>query len=202
MRVSEILRNLADLVDQTEDAAVQDATGQMPVQAEQPCDQPGEQGAEVTVTHLEPVEVSSDDGSEPATMISPLQQEHELLKKSQGVDNNVAEFAGDDGDEQMVPTELNSEEEQPWASTEKDGSPLQREPEDNGQWASSERDSTPTSDNEDEVDEGNDLSRMRKMAGIGEKQGPHNYAEDSKPASVNPKRNAALAFHKSTNRSE
>jgi len=197
MRVSEILRQLADLVDETETVAGQEDQGQMPVQAEQPCDQPGATGADITVTHLEPVEVSTDDGSEPATMISPLQQEHELLKKSQGIDNNVAEFAGDDGDDQMARTELNAEEEQPWAGTKKDT-------EEEQPWASTEKDGSPLKSpgrrDNDEVDEGDaDLSRMKKMAGIGNEQKPHNYAEDSKPASVNPRRNAASAFHKSAN---
>lgn len=95
MRVSEILRQLADLVDQTEDAAVADAGMDV--------SEPGMDGAEtgtgeITITQLEPVEVDGDDKSEPATMVSPLQQEHELLKKSQDVENNVAEFAEDDLD--------------------------------------------------------------------------------------------------------
>jgi hypothetical protein len=34
---------------------------------------------------------------------------------------------------------------------------------------------------------------MKKAAGIGEEQqGPHNYAEDIKPVSLNPRANAAL----------
>jgi len=154
MRVSEILRNLADLVDQTEDAAVQDATGQMPVQAEQPCDQPGEGGAEVTVTHLEPVEIDGTDNSEPETMISPLQQEHELLKKSQGVDNHVEEFADASA---QVDAEVGEE-----ANT---------------------------------ADQGynDEIASMKQMAGIGEEQqGPVDHAQDLKPASLNPRANAAL----------
>jgi len=171
MRVSEILRQLADLVDQTETVAGQEVPGE----AGEPCDQSDEMGADVTVTHLEPVDVDSTDGSEPATMISPLQQEHELLKKSQGVNNNVDEFAGDEDphmepqlepDEKMVPTT----EEQPWAS---------EKPE----------------EEVEEADQGynSELAAMKKSAGIGEEQ----KGQDTKEDQLNPRRNAAQAFHNS-----
>lgn len=129
MRVSEILFKAAEMVAQSEageevaQAPAADATA-IPVQAEP------EAAPEVET----PCDAEADLGP----MVSPLQQEHELLKKSQGVDNNVPEFA--------------------------------------------------------EEDEGfqSELASMKQAAGIGEEQqGPHNYAEDMKPVSINPRAVAA-----------
>lgn len=76
MRVSEILRKLADIVDAEEGI---------------------EQADDIENRAApEPVETDNCDGTAPETMVSPLQQEHELLKKSQGVDNNVSDFAEDE----------------------------------------------------------------------------------------------------------
>lgn len=63
MNASELLRKFADLIDQHSD----DAVSQKPV--------------------FTPVEVDNTDDTEVTTMISPLQQKMELLKKSVGLDN-------------------------------------------------------------------------------------------------------------------
>ena len=92
MRIGEILRKLADIVDQDEPV-----TQQEPVQAEPEVGP----GTTITVTstggEIDPLGTEDEccnDKEQPAvTMVSPLQQEHELLKKSVGVDNNVDEFA-------------------------------------------------------------------------------------------------------------
>lgn len=164
MRVSEILRQLAELVDQTEDAAVADAG--MDQSAGADVTEPGMDGAEtgcgdITVTQLEPVEVDGTDGTEAETMVSPLQQEHELLKKSQGVDNHVDEFAED---------ELDTAEKD-WEGEMKSDSMEVPEP---------------------ELEEDDELEAMKRLAGVHENNGPHNYAEDIKPVSMNPRANAAL----------
>jgi len=91
-----------------------------------------------TVTQLVPVDTDEKLDPETATMVTPLQQEHELLKKSQGVENNVAEFASQEGD-------YNDE-----------------------------------------------LSAMKKSAGIGEEQqGPVDHAADMQPVTINPRAVAA-----------
>lgn len=137
MQVSEILRKLADLVDQTEGE----------IAPEMPAEEPCVPGAGIQVTHLEPVEVDNTDGSESEPMVSPLQQQHELMKKSQGVDNHVEEFAAEE--QEVAP--------------------------------------------DDDLIYKDQIQAMQKIAGIGEEnQGPHNYAEDLKPASLNPRANAAL----------
>lgn len=94
MQVSEILRKIADVVDQAE--AVEQQAQAPAVQPEAP---EGEVTAQVTAVsgELAPVDANGQCCDEPGTMVSPLQQEHELLKKSQGVDNNVSEFADDEG---------------------------------------------------------------------------------------------------------
>ena len=132
MQVSEILRKIADVVDQVEGG--QQVVAQEPVVQE----------PEVQATAIQgQIETPCDsDEADLGPMVSPLQQEHELLKKSQGVDNNVAEFA--------------------------------------------------------EEDEGyeSELAAMKQAAGIGEEQqGPHNYAEDMKPVSINPRAVAATEAH-------
>jgi hypothetical protein len=95
MRVSEILRKMAEiaeLVDQDGEAEVEQSTPIQNIPAEQP--------APIQNTPVEDeAEPSPDLNAEEVTMVSPQQQELELLKKSQGVDNNVSEFAGDDTDD-------------------------------------------------------------------------------------------------------
>lgn len=64
MKAAEILRKLADLIDQN--------------------DQPTQTS---TVVELQPVEVDNVDNTETSTMVPPLQQKLELLKKAVGVDS-------------------------------------------------------------------------------------------------------------------
>lgn len=137
MPVSDILRKLADIVDQTEQSV---APTQEPA---------GDEEAEIEVTQLEPVDVSDEDGSECASMVSPQQQELELLKKSQGMENHVEDFAEEDC-------------------------------------------------SEEEEDE---LEAMKRMAGIGEQDGPVDHGDSIRenPMHVNPKAEAAKEFHKSRN---
>ena len=137
MQISDILRKVADIVDQAEDVSA-DAEAM-------PAEQPGaEGGAEIKIAQLEPVEVDGEDGTESETMVSPLQQEHELLKKSQGVDNNVDQFAEEEGEVE-------------------------------------------------EDDSYNDeLAQMKKMAGIGEEEVSRDVSDNLRPASLNPRANAAL----------
>lgn len=68
MKAAEILRKLADMIDQHSD-------------------QPEGPGNIVPHAELAPVEVDHTDNSEASTMIPPLQAKLELLKKSVGVDN-------------------------------------------------------------------------------------------------------------------
>jgi hypothetical protein len=65
MKLSDIMRDIADLLDQQVD------------------DQQG--GA--TNTHLKPVQSPEPELSDEPLMVPPLQQKHELLKKVAGVDN-------------------------------------------------------------------------------------------------------------------
>ena len=65
MKLSDIMRDIADLLDQQVD------------------DQQG--GA--TNSHLEPVQAPEPELSDEPLMVPPLQQKHELLKKVAGVDN-------------------------------------------------------------------------------------------------------------------
>jgi hypothetical protein len=65
MKLSDIMRDIADLLDQQVD------------------DQQG--GA--TNSHLKPVQVAEPELSDEPLMVPPLQQKHELLKKVAGVDN-------------------------------------------------------------------------------------------------------------------
>lgn len=74
MRASEILRGLADLIDNAEGGQMSAAPVQAPV-------------AQVQAVELVPVDVSNQDDAEKTTMVPPLQQKIELLKKSLDVDN-------------------------------------------------------------------------------------------------------------------
>jgi hypothetical protein len=67
MKVGDILRQIADLVDTTEETV-----------------------APETSPELTPADNS--DGTDPATMVPPLQQKHELLKMTAGIDNKVDTF--------------------------------------------------------------------------------------------------------------
>ena len=71
MKAAEILRKLADLIDQNGDEG----------QVERP---------ENSVQHAElaPVEVDNTDNTETTTMVPPLQAKLELLKKATGVENH------------------------------------------------------------------------------------------------------------------
>ena len=71
MKAAEILRKLADMIDQHSD------------QGEQARPENSVQHAE-----LAPVEVDNTDGTEPTTMVPPLQVKIELLKKATGVENH------------------------------------------------------------------------------------------------------------------
>lgn len=73
MKAAEILRKLADLVDQHSDEQ----------------DRPTNS---VPHAELEPVEVDNTDYSETSTMVPPLQQKIELLKKITDVDSHYDEF--------------------------------------------------------------------------------------------------------------
>jgi hypothetical protein len=158
MQIADILRKAADVIDQAADEAG--------IQQE-----PAQDGQEIVPTFpgqasaLELTNVDNDDETCGETMVSPLQQQHELLKKSQGVDNNVSEFAGDDDCDQIVAGEVDA-----------DGFDDE-------------------SDEEKEVEEAtDDLAIMKKMAGIGEPDtgAPINHAVDCQPATLNPRANAAL----------
>jgi len=142
MRIGEILRKVADLADQAEQAEQGQAVVQAePIAAPEPIAATPEPAMDVTATVTQLVPVDTDEKLDPetATMVTPLQQEHELLKKSQGVENNVAEFASQEGD-----------------------------------------------------DYNNELSAMKRSAGIGEEQqGPVDHAQDLKPVSINPRAVAA-----------
>jgi hypothetical protein len=74
MKASEILRKLADVIDQQEGGAEARPTNSVPH------------------AELEPVAVDNTDNTETATMIAPLQQKLELLKKS--VENQTCSTCG------------------------------------------------------------------------------------------------------------
>lgn len=110
MQVSEILRKIADIVDQ-EEGNVEQAAVVQPAQTiqQEPVAEPVQEpvpapDATIAVTRVAgEVETGTDElCSDEVTMVSPLQQEHELLKKSQGVDNNVSEFADDEYDDELA----------------------------------------------------------------------------------------------------
>lgn len=83
MRASEILRNLANVIDQAEGGA---QAQEVPQQNQQP--------------QFHKVEVQNDETGDPkATMVSPLQQKLELLKKAAGVDS----MYGDESEEEADP---------------------------------------------------------------------------------------------------
>lgn len=65
MKLSDIMRDIADLLDQQGDAPQGGATN----------------------THLKPVQAPEPEMADQPLMVPPLQQKHELLKKVAGVDN-------------------------------------------------------------------------------------------------------------------
>ncbi len=69
MKAAEILRKLADLIDHSADDQ----------------DRPTNS---VPHAELEPVDVDNTDNTEPTTMVPPLQQKIELLKKATGVESH------------------------------------------------------------------------------------------------------------------
>ena len=190
MQISDILRKVADIVDQVEGEGVAQEPGVQQA--------PGAQPDQAQTGQLTAVDVSSDDNTETDSMISPLQQEHELLKKSQGVENNVSEFAGDEGlegdveegrDDMPDGGELAYDQAAPKEITPDDDT-SDHDRQDQLKFAKAPKDS-------DAVDEGNDeLAQIKKNAGIGEEaQAPINHAADCQPASQNPKANAALQYN-------
>ncbi len=70
MKAAEILRSLADVIDRAESGT---AAAEVPQQDQNP--------------KFHKVEVPNDDAGEPSSMINPLQQKLELLKKAVGVDS-------------------------------------------------------------------------------------------------------------------
>jgi len=78
MNIAEILRSLADKI-----ASV-------------------EQGGSAGTHRLEPVEVDNTDTADTETMVAPLQQKHELLKKAAGVDS----YYDDEGAEESDPLDI------------------------------------------------------------------------------------------------
>jgi hypothetical protein len=75
MKLSDIMRDIADLLDQ----------------------QGGDPQGGATNTHLKPVQAAEPELSDEPLMVPPLQQKHELLKKVAGVDNT---YGNDDEPEQ------------------------------------------------------------------------------------------------------
>ena len=74
MKLSDIMRDIADLIDQQGD---------------------NQQGG-ATNNHLKPVQAPEPELSDEPLMVPPLQQKHELLKKVAGVSNAYDQEAGSD----------------------------------------------------------------------------------------------------------
>lgn len=72
MKVSEFLRTLADMIDKA-DTSTKYQSSNVPSQP--------------NTAELYNVQTDNDDNTDPTTMIPPLQQKMELLKKSAGVDS-------------------------------------------------------------------------------------------------------------------
>lgn len=101
MRVADLLRAMVDMVDSAEQqnsggsaqpaptvVVVNNTPNNQPQQ--QPQQQPVPQQQQPAGT-LNPVQVPNTDDSEKTTMVPPLQQKIELLKKSVGVDNEFSQ---------------------------------------------------------------------------------------------------------------
>jgi hypothetical protein len=74
MKLSDIMRDIADLLDQQGDDPQGGATN----------------------THLKPVQAPEPEMADEPLMVPPLQQKHELLKKVAGVENAYDQEAGSD----------------------------------------------------------------------------------------------------------
>ena len=74
MKLSDIMRDIADLLDQQGDDTQGGATN----------------------THLKPVQAPEPEMADEPLMVPPLQQKHELLKKVAGVENAYDQEAGSD----------------------------------------------------------------------------------------------------------
>jgi len=98
MRASEILRGLADLIDGADGGQMSAPPVQAPV-------------AHVQAVELVPVDVANQDDAEKTTMVPPLQQKIELLKKSLDVDNEFDR--GFDQVDQEQAAETQQQEHQP-----------------------------------------------------------------------------------------
>jgi len=81
MNVAEILRKVAEIVDEAGDVADTPTVINTTVVVPPPAP---------AVKPVEPVTTTDSEGE---SMVSPLQQEHELLKKATGVANHVEHFA-------------------------------------------------------------------------------------------------------------
>ena len=92
MKASEILRKLADVIDAAEggDGAAQHVP------------------QNVNTVELTPVQADNQDNTDKTTMVPPLQQKMEILKKSVGVDNEFdqgfdqIDAAQDDSDDELA----------------------------------------------------------------------------------------------------
>jgi len=149
MKVGEVLRGLADKIDakeaqQSAESLIQQSN--LMAQQANAMAQNTVQSAMAKTVILAPeqeeVEVDNTDCTDVETMVPPLQQKHELLKKATGVENNVSEFA---------------------------------------------------------KEEDNEITIMKKMAGIGEPEQDRDMSEFVKPVEINPRKNAAMVHFASDN---
>ena len=90
MRITDILRQLADLVDSAEK---QPSNIQQAIQSVEPSQVPHRNQAPSLVA----IEVPNNDNAEAGVFVPPLQAKLELLKKSVNVDN-IYDQGGEDGD--------------------------------------------------------------------------------------------------------
>jgi hypothetical protein len=98
MKLSDIMRDIADLIDQKMGQGGTDEIGRSL----------GSDGGDVmankTMQRMEPVPEPEQDTGDNDKMVPPLQQKHELLKKVAGVDNEYDRAEADCGDKE--PDEL------------------------------------------------------------------------------------------------
>jgi len=99
MKLSDIMRDIADLIDQKMGQGSTDEIGRSL----------GSDGGDVmankTMQRMTTVPAPENDTGDNDKMVPPLQQKHELLKKVAGVDNEYDRAEADCGDEE--PDELN-----------------------------------------------------------------------------------------------
>jgi len=100
MKVGEILRQVADQIDAKEAEVSADKlmrqSHEMAQQANAMAQNAANQAMDQSVDlapEPEEVDVENIDCTDTETMVPPLQQKHELLKKATGVENNVDDFA-------------------------------------------------------------------------------------------------------------